>query len=64
MKEINFKNRQWDSIKLSYANLKERYKTVKLIQLEMDKGMYYGYFSVKNLIKKRSTFHVHSSFCN
>lgn len=64
MKQINFQNRQWESIKLSYINLKERYNTVKLIKLDMDKGMYYGYFSVKNLNKKRSTFHVQTSFSN
>ena len=64
MKQIKFKNRQWDSIKLSYANLKERYSTVNLGQVQMDKGLYYGYFSVKRLIKKKSTFHVQTSFVN
>jgi hypothetical protein len=46
MKQINFINRTWEQIKVSYKALKTRYRTVSWEYIEVLKGVYSGYFKV------------------
>ena len=45
MKTINFLNRTFQQIRLSYLKLKQRYKSVVFVQY-LKNGTYNGYFTV------------------
>ena len=50
MKEINFSNRTWQSIRNAYINLTKRYRKVKFIHNNIH-GLYSGYFIVSSYKK-------------